>query len=122
MPVWDVKFSPMGYYFATASNDRTACVWDMRNHTPVRILAGHLSDVTSVEWHPNCHYVATGSSDCQVRLWSVANGECVRSMFTVESAVRSMKFTHLGAHLLAGNDCGQFVLFDIQAGVALEIV
>lgn len=94
----------------------------MKCHTPVRILAGHLSDVTAVEWHPNCHYVATGSSDCQVRMWSVENGECVKIMFTVESAVRCIKFTRAGLHLLAGNDTGSIVLFDIQAGVALDII
>lgn len=26
-PVWDVEFSPLGYYFATASHDRTARIW-----------------------------------------------------------------------------------------------
>ena len=29
-PVWEVKFSPLGYYFASAGNDRTACVWNMK--------------------------------------------------------------------------------------------
>jgi transcription initiation factor TFIID subunit 5 len=122
MPVWDVKFCPLGYYFASASNDRTACIWNIKHHTPVRILAGHLSDVTTIEWHPNCQYVATGSSDCQVRLWSVVTGDCVRIMFTVESAVRCLKFTRAGLHLLAGNDSGSIVFFDLQAGVALEII
>jgi transcription initiation factor TFIID subunit 5 len=62
-PVWDVKFSPLGYYFASASNDRTACIWNMKKHMPVRILVGHMCDVEVVEFHPNSHYVATGSSD-----------------------------------------------------------
>lgn len=114
MPVWSVRFSPLGYHFASASNDRTACVFDMRQHTPVRIFAGHLADVTAVEWHPNCLYIATGSSDCQLRIWSVETGECERAMFTCESAVRSLKFTRAGLHLFAGNDQGQFVLFDVQ--------
>ena len=64
MPVWVVRFAPLGYYFASASNDRTACIYDMKQHTPVRILAGHIADVTALEWHPNQHYVATGSTDC----------------------------------------------------------
>ena len=115
MPVWDVKFAPLGYYFATASNDRTACVWNMKAHTPVRILTGHLSDVTTIEWHPNCHYLASGSaSDCQVRLWSVETGDCSKIMFTDEkSAIRSLKFTRSGLNLLAGNDNGRVTMFDI---------
>ena len=27
-PVWDVKFAPLGHYFASCSNDRTACIWN----------------------------------------------------------------------------------------------
>ena len=114
--VWDVKFCPLGYYFASASNDRTACIWNMKSHTPIRILVGHLSDVTTVEWHPNCQYVATGSCDSQIRLWSVATGECVRTMFTLEPAVRSLKFSRSGVQLIAGNDNGVLVVFDIVTG------
>lgn len=120
--VWDVKFSPLGYYFASASNDRTACVWNMKQHTPVRVLAGHLSDVTCVEWLPNAHYVATGSTDSQIRLWSVETGECVRDFFTFDHAVRSLKFSRSGLILIAGNDVGVMVIFDVQAGCAIEVV
>lgn len=44
-PVWDVCFSPLGYYFATASHDRTARLWSTDHIYPLRIFAGHLSDV-----------------------------------------------------------------------------
>ena len=44
-PVWDVKWSPMGIYFATASRDRTARLWSTDRTTALRIYAGHLSDV-----------------------------------------------------------------------------
>jgi transcription initiation factor TFIID subunit 5 len=43
--VWDVEFSPLGYYFATASHDRTARLWSTDHIYPLRIFAGHLSDV-----------------------------------------------------------------------------
>ena len=44
-PVWDVKWSPMGIYFATASRDRTARLWSTDRTSALRIYAGHLSDV-----------------------------------------------------------------------------
>jgi transcription initiation factor TFIID subunit 5 len=44
-PVWDVQWSPMGVYFATASRDRTARLWTTDRVNPLRIFAGHLSDV-----------------------------------------------------------------------------
>lgn len=44
-PVWDVKFSPLGYYFASSSYDRTARLWATDHYQPLRIFAGHFSDV-----------------------------------------------------------------------------
>ena len=44
-PVWDVKWSPMGIYFATASRDRTARLWSTDRASCLRVFAGHLSDV-----------------------------------------------------------------------------
>lgn len=44
-PVWDVKWSPIGIYFATASRDRTARLWSTDRTSCLRIYSGHLSDV-----------------------------------------------------------------------------
>ena len=41
----------------------------MKQHVPIRIFVGHLSDVDAIEFHPNIHYLATGSSDKQIRLY-----------------------------------------------------
>jgi len=40
-----VQFSPAGHYFASCSHDRTARIWSMDRIKPLRIMAGHLSDV-----------------------------------------------------------------------------
>lgn len=42
--IW-MQFSPLGHYFASASHDRTARIWSMDRIQPLRIMAGHLSDV-----------------------------------------------------------------------------
>ncbi|CAN0030601.1 unnamed protein product, partial [Choristocarpus tenellus] len=70
-PVWDVTFSPLGYYFATAAADRTACLWSTDCAQPLRIFAGHIKDVTCVRFHPNCNYVVTGGGDKTVRVWDI---------------------------------------------------
>lgn len=43
--MWDADFGPLGFYFATASHDRTARLWSCDHINPLRIFAGHLSDV-----------------------------------------------------------------------------
>ena len=68
------------------------------------------------------HYLVTGSSDKQVRLWSIETGECVRLLFTVPGVIRSFAFTRSGTHLVAGNETGTLVIFDINRGTALDVV
>jgi hypothetical protein len=38
--------------------------------------------------------------------WSFDKGECVRVLETVAGAVRSLKFSRSGNHLIAGNEYG----------------
>jgi len=44
-PVWDVRFSPHGYYFASGSHDKTARLWATDQPQPLRVFVGHYSDV-----------------------------------------------------------------------------
>jgi hypothetical protein len=43
-------------------------------------------------------------------------------MFTVPGTVRSLRFTRQGNHLIAGNDYGEMVIFDINKAVPLDII
>lgn len=44
-PVWDVAFSPVDVQFASAGMDRTTRLWTTDLTYPLRIFAGHTSDV-----------------------------------------------------------------------------
>lgn len=63
-PVWDVQWSPMGIYFATASRDKTARLWSTDRTSALRIYAGHLSDVDVSDALPLC---ISPSDQCSVR-------------------------------------------------------
>lgn len=89
-PVWDVKFSPLGHYFATASHDQTARLWSCDHIYPLRIFAGHLNDVDIVRFHPNGTYLFTGSSDKTVRMWDIARAESVRLFVGHTSPISDM--------------------------------
>ncbi|TDH67805.1 hypothetical protein CCR75_004807 [Bremia lactucae] len=119
-PVWDVTFAPLGYYFATCSMDRTARVWSTDHMTPLRVFAGHLSDVDCVRFHPNHNYVATGSSDKTVRLWDVQSGKCVRVFTGHFQGVQCLAFSHNGRYLASSGDDQYINIWDLQAGKRLE--
>ena len=64
-PSWDVSFNPLGYYFASANQDKTATMYATDRITPIRMFVGHYSDVNCVNWHPNGMLLGTG----KLQLW-----------------------------------------------------
>uniref|UniRef100_A0A804KMN9 TFIID subunit TAF5 NTD2 domain-containing protein n=1 Tax=Musa acuminata subsp. malaccensis TaxID=214687 RepID=A0A804KMN9_MUSAM len=121
LKVWDISkigqlFSPVGHYFASSSHDRTARIWSMERIQPLRIMAGHLSDVDCVQWHANCNYIATGSSDKTVRLWDVQSGECVRIFIGHRSMILSLAMSPDGRYMASGDEDGTIMMWDLSSG------
>ncbi|KAG8379567.1 hypothetical protein BUALT_Bualt07G0102400 [Buddleja alternifolia] len=99
-----------------ASHDRTARIWSVDRVQPLRILAGHLSDVDCVQWHANCNYVATGSSDKTVRLWDVQSGECVRIFVGHRSMILCLAMSPDGRYMASGDEDGTIMMWDLATG------
>ncbi|CAL5435026.1 unnamed protein product [Camellia sinensis] len=97
------QFSPLGHYFASASHDRTARVWSVDRIQPLRIMAGHLSDVD-------------GYSDKTVRLWDVQSGECVRIFIGHRSVVLSSAMSPDGRYMTSGDEVGTTMMWDLSSG------
>ncbi|KAI9065830.1 TFIID and SAGA subunit [Trametes sanguinea] len=139
-PVWDVKWSPMGIYFATASRDRTARLWSTDRTSALRIYAGHLSDVNvssqygkcvsgyqthqcflqAVAFHPNSLYLGTASSDCTARLWDVQRGSCVRVFYRHDDIVSTLTFSPDGRYLATAGEDLAIRLWDLGSGKCVK--
>ncbi|KAF5385484.1 hypothetical protein D9757_005345 [Collybiopsis confluens] len=119
-PVWDVKWSPLGMYFATASRDRTARLWSTDRTTCLRIYAGHLGDVDCVRFHPNSLYLATGSSDWSARLWDVQRGSCVRVFLGHQGAVSTLALSPDGRYLASAGEDLAINLWDLGSGKRIK--
>lgn len=128
-PVWDVSFSPVGFYFASASMDSTCRLWSTDRVYPLRVFTGHSGDVEVVEFHPNSNYLATGGSDGTVRVWDIQSGKCVRVLQhhghrsrhakkdKRKSRVTSLAFSPFGRYLASGCDNGVICMWDIGTGL-----
>jgi hypothetical protein len=126
-PVWDVKFAPCGYYFATGGFDAIARVWCVERSEPLRMLKGHLADVSCVAWHPNCQYLATGSADKTVRVWDVTaitntSGDCVRLLCGHYGGVNAMEFCSSGRYLVSGGQDKLLVVWDFSTGARVAVL
>ncbi|KAI7898745.1 WD40-repeat-containing domain protein [Cokeromyces recurvatus] len=119
-PIWDVDFGPYGFYFATASHDKTARLWSCDHIDPLRIFAGHLSDVNTVRFHPNSKYVVTGSSDKTARLWDVQRGTCVRVFTGHTGSIHSVAISPNGRLMASGGEDQSILLWDLGTGKKLK--
>ena len=114
--VWDVTWSPHGFYFMTGGLDRTARLWRTDQIGYLRLFVGHDKDVDVVGFHPNGVYTFTGSCDKTVRMWQISNGYCVR-MFTGHTGnLTSLACSPNGKLLASADDAGTIILWDLASG------
>ena len=70
--ITDLDFSPDDKLLLTASRDRTARVWDIRNPRKLPIVLDDHGDwVMSARFSQNGDYILTGSKDNLIRKWPV---------------------------------------------------
>src|SRR5262249_38088620 len=60
-----------GRSLASASEDRSVCLWNVATGEQEAVFHGHASSALSVAWHPGGHLLASGSVDHTVKLWDV---------------------------------------------------
>lgn len=118
MPVWDVRFCPQGHYFVSCSADRTARLWSTPQIAPLRIFAGHDSDVETVAWHPNTAYIFTGAGngDRTVRMWELQRGQAVRLFTGHTGHVTALACAPNGQVVASADDRGEIILWDLASG------
>lgn len=76
--ILDLRVHPIDeYILASAGQDNTARLWNLKTGTAVAVLSGqegHLDAVSALAWHPSGYYLASGSMDTTVKLWDVGPG------------------------------------------------
>ncbi len=73
-PINAAKFSPDAKLVVTASEDKTARVWDAATGKTVAVLRGHTGPVETAEFSPDGKLVVTASDDGTARVWEAATG------------------------------------------------
>src|SRR5262249_36626574 len=77
----NITYSPHGTLLATASDDRTAKIWDISTGEALRTLSAHTREVYGIAFSPDGKCLATASRDKTVRVWDVYTGKEISPPF-----------------------------------------
>ena len=88
--IYTVEFSRDGTELLSASDDATARVWRLANHTAI-VLRGHDDDVYRARFSADERSVATSSLDGSTRVWSIDDPSS--TMYVEGETIDGVRFT-----------------------------
>jgi WD40 repeat protein len=118
-PVWNAAFSPDGTRVVTASNDKTARVWDVTTGKPLTSPLEHQDLVVSAVFSPDGTRVVTASHDKTARVWDAATGKPLTSALEHKGQVWSAAFTPDGTRVVTASEDRTAQVWDAATGKPL---
>ena len=113
------QFSPDGQRIVTASDDKTARVWEARTGKLVAILSGHTGRVTNAQFSPvGAQRVLTVSEDKTARIWDAQTGKLTTTLQEKFGGITSARFSPDGQHVATVSPFGAKI-WEAQTGKPL---
>jgi WD40 repeat protein len=114
--VRDVAFSADGTRLATASEDKTAKVWDATTGEELITLSGHTASVWGVTFSPNGTRLATASKDKTAKVWSTTTGEELFTLSGHTDWVMAVAFSPDGTRIATASKDKTVRVWDASTG------
>jgi WD40 repeat protein len=109
-------FSPDGTRVVTASQDKTARIWDAATGKAIIVLRDHEGAVNSGAFSPDGTRVVTASEDRTARIWDVATGNEIITLRGHEDEVMSAAFSPDGTRVVTASYDKTARLWDAATG------
>ena len=94
------SFSPDGSRIVTASEDKTAKVWDAKTGAELLTLKGHTGGVYSASFSPDGSRIVTASEDQTAKVWDAASGAELLTLKGHTGGVSSASFSPDGSRIV----------------------
>jgi WD40 repeat protein len=111
----DAQLSPNGRTAATAGQDGTERLWDVRTGLLRRSLK-HNGAVSSVRFSPNGMLVVSASVDRTAAVWRVSDGARLRTLRGHEAAVVAARFSPNGTQVATASLDGTAAIWNVASG------
>ena len=111
-----IEYSPNGNQIATASEDTTVRLWDVKTGTCSHIFIGHQNEASCVVYSPRGHQVVSVSAyDKTLRIWDTESGEC-RHTLTHAKEIADIAYSPRGNLIASWSNEGEARLWDVETG------
>jgi WD40 repeat protein/serine/threonine protein kinase/TPR repeat protein len=120
--VRNATFSRDGTRIVTASEDKTARVWDAHTGMLLTVLIGHVGRLSSAAFSPDGSRIVTGSADGTARIWDARTGDTLKVLSGHADSVRSACYSPDGARIVTGSDDKTARVWDAYSGAQLAVL
>lgn len=114
--VWTATFSPDATRIVTASNDKTARIWDANSGIQLANLTGHTELLFSAAFSPDGKRVVTSSYDKTARIWDATSGMSLVSLIGHESGLIGAEFSTDGRRVVTCSHDKTAKIWDAESG------
>jgi WD40 repeat protein/tRNA A-37 threonylcarbamoyl transferase component Bud32 len=111
-----VAFSPDGQRIATASQDKTARVWEVSTGNELLRITNHTDEVRGVVFSPDGQRILTASMDGTARIWDLASGKQLHCFPKHGLGLYSCAFSADGRRVVTGSADGTILLWEASTG------
>lgn len=123
--VFEVKFSADGHYLATAGEDKVVNIYNVsrpagRIESPVVVLKGCNSAVTSISFSPSRKSVLASSNDTAARVWDFSTGRVQLTLTGHQSSVTCARYLN-HSQAVTGSSDRTLRVWDISKGQTTKV-
>lgn len=117
--VYSASFSPDGRRVVTASQDRTARIWDADSGAPMGEAMRHTGQVYSASFSPDGKRVVTASTDNTAQIWDSETGKPLGAAMKHDDVVYSARFSPDGKRVVTASKDKTARIWDAETGKAV---
>ena len=98
-----VAFSPDGFYFASASFDKSIKLWEGKTGKFITSFRGHVSSVYQISWSADSRMLCSGSKDSTLKVWDVEKRKMMFDLPGHSDEVYCLKWSPDGTKVASGS-------------------